>query len=197
MRTAHIRAFPPRPAACCRRLHADGGFTLVELITVLIILAVLMAVAIPTYTSAKKASIVKATTATALSYKKAVAAFTLDHQGRVPAWNTTDWPMTTRSPEHPAGSDGPVYPADYSAAGGPVKLYMRGGVPETVSAGQVAIVDSATAGVAQSVRGLVVYTTSGAAIFRLDVYARTRSSKPFRYVCSTGNSELASGLREC
>lgn len=106
-----------------RDTHDEAGFTLIELVVVMVIVAILMAIAVPSFRGGRKATDHKALVAAAQSYREAIEAFRLDHGGRVP-FQTADWSNTVGL--------GPV--DDLTT-----KPYMRAGVPDVVASGKVAI----------------------------------------------------------
>jgi prepilin-type N-terminal cleavage/methylation domain-containing protein len=62
----------------------DDGFTLVELIVAMVIMAILLAVAVSTFSGAKSNGYHKEAVATARSFESSIESFAADHNGRVP-----------------------------------------------------------------------------------------------------------------
>jgi prepilin-type N-terminal cleavage/methylation domain-containing protein len=174
--------------------RSDAGFTLIEILVVMIIIAILMAVSVPTFLGAKKTARRKEATATALAYKQAVSQFMLDHSNRVPSFGVaTDWPTAT-----PNG--GPV-----SMLTGTATPYMHP-LPETVSDRKVDV-SAGTAPSAAAGLEAVTYVSSapagGGAVqtqYTLYAWARKDRSSPWdasTHVCATGNAPTPSGWSAC
>jgi prepilin-type N-terminal cleavage/methylation domain-containing protein len=100
----------------------ESGFTLVELLIVMVIMAILLGVLISTFGGSKDAAGNEDAIVTAQSLQKAVEAFRIDREGRVPS-DATDWP---------AAAKGPVD----ATTGQP---YMRTPVADSVLGGQVVV----------------------------------------------------------
>lgn len=97
----------------------QDGFSLIELIVVLIIISILMAVAIPHFLGARKTSMHRQVAAAANSYAEAIESFRLDHGGRPPQLGDQDeWPTAQVA-------DGPQNSLTH-------KHYMRLGAPDVV-----------------------------------------------------------------
>jgi prepilin-type N-terminal cleavage/methylation domain-containing protein len=74
-----------------RDRSAERGFTLVEIIVVLVIVAILMAIILPSFGGAKHTSDHQMLVTAAQDYADAVESFRLDHDGLVPQ-TSADWP---------------------------------------------------------------------------------------------------------
>lgn len=109
------------------RTRRDGsarerGFTLIELIVVMIVVLVILAIAIPTFMRQKSDASQSGFADSARSYALAIEAFRTDNAGRPPRFNTTEWPA----------NDAKLGPVNQlmAASDGRRRLYMRGGVPD-------------------------------------------------------------------
>lgn len=107
-----------------------GGFTTFELIAVLIVMAALMAIAVPMFLKARQRTIDRTVVTAAFSYKTAIDSYRLDRAGKVP-------PNTSTPGEWAAPADGPLDPTGSS--------YLHGGIPDVVLEGLVPI-DGVTSG---------------------------------------------------
>ena len=105
----------------------SDGFTLIELVMVMIILAILIAMSMPYLLGSKNAVRFKSTVTAARAYDDAVSAYKLQNRDRNPVEGTAQW----------AGNEGPIDVLN--------RPYLRGGVPETVDSRQVKL-DFGTAG---------------------------------------------------
>jgi prepilin-type N-terminal cleavage/methylation domain-containing protein len=127
-------------AGRCARLAAgdERGFTMVELLVVMVILAILLAIAIPTFRSGRQTAVTKNTIVSAQTYRDAINGFKLDHSNRAPTIGAAnDWPAAT--------SLGPRQP---NLSGSAVLRYMRTGAPDAVTKGMVNIAAGAPSGTA-------------------------------------------------
>lgn len=74
---------------------SEAGFTLVELMVVLVIVCILIGVSIPMFNGARQSSNIKAVVSSSAVYRAAIAQFRLDHANRVPILGSPDWPAAT------------------------------------------------------------------------------------------------------
>ena len=96
--TAHTE--PESPAGdsqCCPAARSECGFTLVELIIVMVICAILMGGVLYAFTSVKSSGYKKETIVTARAFETAIDAFANDHNGRVPVLNSQEFAPATSS----------------------------------------------------------------------------------------------------
>jgi prepilin-type N-terminal cleavage/methylation domain-containing protein len=109
-----------------RHRTGEDGFTLVEIIVALVIVAILMAIAVPLLTGSKRSAYSRDALAAAESYAQAIDQYVADHGGQLPAMpsgaqtGTGAWPSA-------AGATGPL---DLSN-----QPYMRAGVPDGLKSG--------------------------------------------------------------
>lgn len=139
--------------------RSDHGFTLVELIIVMSIIAIMMAISYPMYKSTRETVRKKAIVAAAGSYAGVVSTYRADNANFTPTLGVaTEWP---------AGSiQGPLNKQFV-----PPKPYLRGGPPEIMvvglsipsQGGRLLAAPSATG-------GTLVYTRVGTTMFRIVAY---------------------------
>ncbi len=113
------------------RLLDSKGISLIEVMIVVIIVGILMAVAIPSFTTSKRTARKRTGVATAVAFQDAIDAFTRAHGSRPPAAMTADWPASGSmlDPRGPRNADG--------------NPYLKGGAPESVEPDKVVKVGSA------------------------------------------------------
>ncbi|MBC7644368.1 MAG: prepilin-type N-terminal cleavage/methylation domain-containing protein [Thermoleophilia bacterium] len=161
----------------------EDGFTLVELLVVLVIIAILMAVAVMSFTGAKKTSYHRNAIAAAESYRDAVDAYMADNGNVAPALGSAAWS---------AASAGPVDALVQN------KPYIRT-TPEAISDGNVSI--GAPGGrAAPGTRAFIAYTSSGSTYsFRVSAVA-VGTSTPLATgpACVITNAAMpAGGAKAC
>lgn len=98
------------------RHRREGGFTVIELLVVMVILGVLFFIAMSTFGGSKTTVKRQEAIVAAHSLQTAVEAFRRDREGRVPS-TSADWPVAAAGP------------IDADAT----RRYMRARFPETVS----------------------------------------------------------------
>jgi general secretion pathway protein G len=115
-----------------QRAHGQAGFTMIELLVVMVIAAILLALGVPTFIHAKKTSKQKIVIAAAANYRTAIEGFRLDHGNRVPELGSpTDWPPKTTLPVARQFEVGPI---DQFG-----KPYMKTAGPEALRTGMAAL----------------------------------------------------------
>ncbi|MCW2956249.1 MAG: hypothetical protein JWO69_1118 [Thermoleophilia bacterium] len=168
---------------------SEQGFSLVELIVVMVIVAILAAITMMSFGSSKDAANRGKVVAVAQSYDQAIASFALDHTGRMPVPGSRDWPTVTRGPVEPS-----------ITVGGAQQPYMRT-IPEAVGDGVVAVQTTRpTAGQAKAANTVgTVYVAIGpgapATQYRIEVWA-SQKGKLSGVTCVMGNWALA-GAKTC
>jgi prepilin-type N-terminal cleavage/methylation domain-containing protein len=76
-------------------MRNERGFSLIEIIVVMVIIAILMAAVVPRFLGAKAATAKKETTAAGLAYNSAIAQFQADHGNVLPAAKAGSLDMLT------------------------------------------------------------------------------------------------------
>lgn len=182
---------PPntRQRAACNR---EDGITLIEVMIVIVIVAILMSIAVPAFTTSRHTANSKLVRTTAASYREAIDAFTLDRSGRVPdTADANQWPAS-------AIAAGPLEPVNDPRTGLP-RTYLRG-TPTSVSDGTVLVLPDAAAlppaggpMPAGGSDGIIRYvrdrSLAPSVRYRLEVYVRTpRRKMPNVMTCWYGTS---------
>lgn len=165
---------------------AQSGFTLVELIVVMVIVGILLAIIIPTFLSAKHTARLKETISAATAYKQSISSFALDHGNRVPGFGAgLEWP-----------TPGPG-PVDLQV---PPKPYFRSGAPDPIDRLSVDIGLGPTGcltcyGHIRYVVAPPVGASTVSTLFRLEVYQRRKLSDPWPATpnCRIGNDGSETG----
>lgn len=148
--------------------RSQGGFTLLEILVVLTILALLMAIAIATMSAATRNAQAQAVTEAAVRYDSAIRNFRRDHGNRVPVQGSSDWPVAV---------EGPVAVTR--------RPYLRSGVPETVAREQVRIGGDEQA--ATGSRGAIIYEQVSRTEYRIRVMMLRHGELYER--CRLGNAD--------
>lgn len=154
------------------RRAVESGFSLVELIVVLLIAGILMGAFAMSGRGTKDSAAVQLGVATAKSYNDAVSNFVTDHGGRTPKFDTIDWPETPMVAGRSGGaatvsklppySRGPVNP---SASDHP---YIAR-VPDDAATGELVVTSAALNDPAKGARVRLLYTTSLDTKWRFEV----------------------------
>jgi prepilin-type N-terminal cleavage/methylation domain-containing protein len=178
------------------RPRDEQAFTLIELLIVLVIVAVLMAIVLPSFGSTKDAANRGKVTLVAQSYDQAMSSFASDHMGKIPKPGTADWPSIPRGPLEPATRVG-------QTTG---QAYLRS-VPESVnaadaSAGDVTLLQSSPAagGSTGGKLGTVAIVVAPGATptqYRVEVWAAQRGNFPAKATCVLGTYQVPSGVPKC
>lgn len=171
---------------------AERGFTVIELLVVMLIIAALMAIVIPKLTGARESGRTASVLAAAQSYAEAVDGFALDHTGRVPVLGSADWPVADRGPLQPI----PM------AGSGTLPSYLGRTVPEQVSGSSVDIVSASPAGQAAPATGQdgVIRYVAGApnSSYRIEVWiSKQDGTFPATMHCWLGTREPSGGAERC
>ncbi len=193
MDSAHVSTSERRRAV--RRL--DLGFTLVEIIVVLVIVAVLMAIAVSGFGGTRHEARRTLVRTAAQSYSEAVEAFALDHAGRVPKFATADWPRP---------ASGPVQPNSARRA---ASTYLGSSVPDPVSSGTVNVTDTSPVGGSETpnakIMGTIVIRTqapvppaTASTQFRIEAWM-VGSDRRYeaQMTCYLGNWSPGEGVDRC
>lgn len=170
----------------------DDGFSLVEVIVVLVIVATLMALVVPRFTSARKATNAKNAVTATMALGEAVSAFQLDRGGRAPTPGTTDWPDLGKGPVDLEGR--PYLRAQYSTSFSDGSMQLQANGRTTPEQGHT--------------RARVVYTPVSTALnaaatsFTLTIYLRNEtgggfSTKPLCQVSDGATAPAAAGVPAC
>ncbi|MBC7644135.1 MAG: type II secretion system protein [Thermoleophilia bacterium] len=174
---------------------AEQGFGLIEVLIVMVILAILMAVAIPAYNSAKRAARYKDAVAAASSYRQAISSFQLDNGNLVPLASIPGAWAGGASPD-PAGPKN-ILTKYYLRSGAPsevahktLRVYGSGGA-SSVSTGSVP-----TGALASHVAAVQIAFPS-AITFQLGVWTRDSSAAPWKLRCVMANTVPPAGTTPC
>lgn len=133
MLTQHTNVQP-----CCTEQY---GFTLTEVIVVMVVMAILMAAALSSFRGPKESANRKMLSSAAQTYATAIDGFKRDHASRAPvvsggpaADRTVDWSSNTPGSLKNGPMDSDIDPITEKRA-----LYIKGGLPDAVSANRVVI----------------------------------------------------------
>lgn len=181
---------PPSP-----KRPTEQGFTLVEIVIVMVILAILMAAAIPMYNSAKRTTRYKDAVAAAASYRQAISAFQLDNGYLVPL-------STVGVPPVWAGGASPDPLGPKNMLG---KYYMPGGAPSEVAHKTMRIYGAAgfssvttasvpTGAIPTQVTAVQIAFPS-VSTFQLGVWTRDKNTSPWKLRCMTSNTSSTAAPR--
>ena len=177
----------PTPA----RDSSEAGFTLTEMMIVLVIIAILMAVAIPSYLSAKRAAHYKDAVSAASSYRQAISSYQLDNGNLVPIVGIpTIWKSV-------AGKPDPMGPINLLRA-----YYLRSGAPSEVAHGTL-LVYGGSVGTSVPAAPLGATTAQIAAVqiafpspttYQLGVWTRKNATSPWTLRCEIANTAVPTAL---
>lgn len=171
---------PPRRHPC-NHVASDAGFALLELIAVMTITGLLMMIAIPVFSSARRNSEWKALQSAVAEYDAATRQFMLDHGNRVPDWNDTLAPDGDWRSNHALGP--------YDAMG---VAYINGGEPEIM--GKVGVTFTETTALPTTTlgttTGLTWYSPSNTQ-YVLALYVQGK------FKCQLGNMQVGAGFDRC
>jgi len=117
--------------------RARRGFTLIEILIVVIILGILAAIVIPQFSNASTSAKTSAVVSTAQSLRSQVALYKLQHNDTLPAQATFWTLMTTQTDSLGAAW---TNSAANQAAGGPWGPYMQSTPPNALN-GQTTVLD--------------------------------------------------------
>ena len=160
-----------RPTAT-PRVARERGFTLVEILVAMTIIAIIMAIAIISFRGAKGTTYAKETIAAGAAYSQAISQFQADHANKLPA--------------------GAELIKISNKEAGPANLLNKpyiGSLPEGVDAGRISV--SMTCGGAKSgTYGHVAFCPGTAPAYEVQVFTRKDSTKAFpgAPTCTIGNT---------
>ena len=177
----------PRACAPARTLTREAGFTLVEIVVVLLIMGVLMAILAGAGRSSSHATATQAAVSVARSYGDAIEAFSDEHGGRAPLPGSEDWPA------RPAGSptDLPEFAAGPRNVAAGDRPYLAK-LPEPVSTGSLLFNAGTASQEPPDHRGItrVSYRAGSGTGWRLDVEisepVADSDAFDWRVVCTLG-----------
>ncbi|MCW2971898.1 MAG: hypothetical protein JWN72_171 [Thermoleophilia bacterium] len=184
-------------------MRSERGFSLIELIIAMVLVAIMMAVVIPQFFGSKAATRRKEAIAAGSAYRAAVSQFQADHGNRLPAAGAGTAPTAT------CAAGGGDMTLISGKAAGPKNLlckpYMRG-LPSGVQEGRVGISQDGSncgtlptnAGSSPNATGWVSYCSSGidSNSYVVRVSARKSQTSPWEAVCATG-SKVGAGDTPC
>ncbi len=126
----------PLPANAARPRRPEAGFTLIEMMVVLLIVVVLIALAVSSMRGAKRTGLFRASQAAAHSYAEAVESYMADNGQTPPVLGGPDWPAEPWT----VRIGGPRDPMLQN------KRYLSSAAPEAVSDGRVDLISATGAG---------------------------------------------------
>lgn len=173
------------------RRPEERGFSLVEIIVVLAIIAILLAIVSTQFRGSKRAAHYKVATSTAIGYADAIEAYMADNGQTPPVLGSTVWPNTSRAQR----LGGPLNLMLVDSKGQP-RRYMKLKVPEAIQSG---VVDFGTnkATAAANASAYITYQIVGAE-YRLlvETLPRGSGSAPMKCVITNGTA-LPAGYKRC
>jgi general secretion pathway protein G len=101
-------------------IRKNKGFTLIEILIVVIILGILAAIVIPQFSNASTAAKTSSVTTTAQSLRSQIALFKLQHNDNLPAAGANFWTLMTTATD----ANGAAYTSG-SSTSGPFGPYMQ------------------------------------------------------------------------
>ncbi len=142
------------PVTPVRARTRERGFSLIEMVVVVLIMALLMSFIVMKMTGAKRTTHYRVATSAAIAYAEAVESYMADNGQVPPALGSEGWPTTTRDDL----VRGPVN--TMLVESGKAKPYASKGMPEPVNDGLVDIGSSKSSAVADA-RAFITYTIVG------------------------------------
>jgi len=151
---------------------ADGGFTLIEVLVALLIIAIIIGLGFNRLTAGRDAARYREGVAAAGQFKQAIDSFLVDHSNRAPVFGGTEWPAA-------------------DIARGPVNLgltnmpYMK--FPsEPVKTGEISLTAADPAPAGAAVVALTYRVSPDGRAYRLEVHNRKESGGVWKLKCAQG-----------
>lgn len=159
------------PTTPCHRerTRSDAGFTLPEMLVVMIIIAILMAIAVPSFLGAKGSARLKEGATYAATYQRAVASYMADNGNRVPVG----------AAQMPADGSGPRNLLN--------KPYMREGIPDGVKKTTVQFCNGACGASATAFTQIRYLPNANQISYAIEVWGRKKLANPMTAYCALGN----------
>lgn len=163
-------------------MRNERGFTLIEMITVCIVMGILMAIAIPQFLGAKSTTKSNEARAAGMSYSAAIAQFQADHGNKLPA--AADMMTLSGMPAGPKNLMGKAYVKNLPSGvvEGRTGVSMDG---TTNCGGQLPNQTNGTAS------GWVAYCNPlgvNSNSYSVRIWSRDNSSQPWKPKCFTGSA---------
>jgi prepilin-type N-terminal cleavage/methylation domain-containing protein len=166
---ADVQGMPIHNGPWSARTRPSAGFTMIELMVVVVIVGILIAIAVPRFTTARHSADAKQLTAAANSYRTAVDAYRLDNGNESPSLGGPEWTNA---------ADGPINVVMN-------KKYLVGGPPEGFGQGGKFTIGTAVPGGDGGLR----YVRSGTTGYQIVVYRKNGSQLVLQ--CAVGNVSSA------
>ncbi len=199
----------------------QSGFTLVELIVVVVIIAILMAGSLYAFQSSRQSSYRSEVKTAARTYQKAIELYRLDHGGNVPSisspgslpgtvrpgtWRDATCPaisgqLLASGPANNRGMESTSIPEVNAAGCSSLRSasYIST-VPNSVSDGLVCVATNISRCATRTSRAAIVYTSSAPSIYSLTLYEYERRNRRWVGLCYIGSPPSpppSSSLKEC
>lgn len=162
------------------RLRArQDGFTLIEAVIVMVILAIITGIAVPHFLGAKKTGFKREAAAAGATYRNAITAYQRQNMGRSPqAPGTADWPDN----KGPKNFIDPTNPS-----------YLSNGVPPAVLRGEVVVLAGAAGAPPPPAKAAVFYQPDANVV---GAYSLVVTAADGSVICD-GSSAPAAGVDRC
>lgn len=178
------------PAIESSRSHREAGFSLIEIMVVLMVVLVLVGLALMSGRGAKKAATFRLAQAAATTYAEAIEAYMADNGQVPPAMTGVAWPATPRDVRIGGPRD-----LMLKASDGSPKRYMPRAAPEAVSDGVVDLVPNGGAPI-PGARAVISYSVVGSS-YQLRVRTLPAPGEATMQCVVTNAPALPQGYARC